>query len=225
MRRSLIAALVLALLALLVPTGTSLAKPVKAKPQKAEASERGRNETSDRRRPISRPRSGQGRPGGEQARPTPRPPRRGRTWLGLDDVLGGFYAKNYKLRGIGEHIEVWTARGNASVGGIQSSNLNFQAGDCRNGERTVVTDAQVEYLIDQFDNNIFPIESELYSVPPERDGTDATAEEEALGVKPGYYSGDGDDIVVLIDNVRDDNFYDLNNTQEFSYIAGFFSSG
>ena len=31
-------------------------------------------------------------------------------------------------------------------------------------------------------------------------------------------------IVVLIDNVRDDNFYDFNNTQGFSYIAGFFSS-
>ena len=30
---------------------------------------------------------------------------------------------------------------------------------------------------------------------------------------------------MLIDNVRDDNLYDLNNTQGFSYIAGFFSSG
>ena len=29
---------------------------------------------------------------------------------------------------------------------------------------------------------------------------------------------------MLVDNVRDDNFYDLNNTQGFSYIAGFFSS-
>ena len=30
---------------------------------------------------------------------------------------------------------------------------------------------------------------------------------------------------MLVDNVRDDNYYDLNNTQGFSYIAGFFSSG
>ena len=36
--------------------------------------------------------------------------------------------------------------------------------------------------------------------------------------------GDGDNTVVLIDNVRDDNFYDLNNTQGFTYVAGFFSS-
>jgi hypothetical protein len=31
--------------------------------------------------------------------------------------------------------------------------------------------------------------------------------------------------VALIDNVRDDNFKDRNNSKGFSYIAGFFSSG
>ena len=30
--------------------------------------------------------------------------------------------------------------------------------------------------------------------------------------------------VILVDNIRDDNFYDLNNSQQLSYIAGFFSS-
>ena len=29
---------------------------------------------------------------------------------------------------------------------------------------------------------------------------------------------------MLVDNVRDDNFYDTNNQNTFSYIAGFFSS-
>ena len=40
----------------------------------------------------------------------------------------------------------------------------------------------------------------------------------------GYYAGDGDKIVILVDNVRDDNYNDLNNSQGLSYIAGFFSS-
>jgi len=40
-----------------------------------------------------------------------------------------------------------------------------------------------------------------------------------------YYRSDGDDIVVLVDNVRDDNFKDRNNSKGFSYIAGFFFSG
>ena len=42
-----------------------------------------------------------------------------RTWLGLDDVAGGFYTKGFKLRGVGEHIEVWTATGARRMNGVQ----------------------------------------------------------------------------------------------------------
>jgi hypothetical protein len=45
-----------------------------------------------------------------------------------------------------------------------------------------------------------------------------------VGLPPDYYQGDGDDIAVLVDNVRDDNFYDTNNQHTLSYVAGFFSS-
>jgi hypothetical protein len=38
-----------------------------------------------------------------------------------------------------------------------------------------------------------------------------------------YYTGDGDDTVVLVDNVRDENFYDTNN-QNVLVRCGFFSS-
>ena len=147
-----------------------------------------------------------------------------RTWLGLDDVAGAFYTKNYRLRGVGEHIEVWSAAGSRKFNGVRSTGLRFQKNDCRNGARTKISSAQIRYFIDQFDNTIYPTESNLFSVPPDRDGSEAPATE-ALGLPADYYTGDGDDIVVLIDNVRDDNFYDRNNTKEFSYIAGFFSSG
>jgi Immune inhibitor A peptidase M6 len=146
-----------------------------------------------------------------------------RTWLGLDDTEG-FYPKSYQLRAVGDHIEVWTATGTSTFAGITSTDLNFQDGDCRNGARTTVTDEQVNYLIDQFDSNIYPTESELFSVPPDRNGFKAVATK-VFHVSSNYYRGDGDDIVALIDNVRDDNFKDLNNSQGFSYIAGFFSSG
>jgi hypothetical protein len=146
-----------------------------------------------------------------------------RTWLGLDDTEG-FYPKSYQLRAVGDHIEVWTATGTSTFAGITSTDLNFQDGDCRSGIRTTVTDEQVDYLVDQFDNTIYPTESQLFSVPPDRNGFKATATK-VFHVSSNYYRGDGDDIVALIDNVRDDNFKDLNNTQGFSYIAGFFSSG
>jgi hypothetical protein len=140
-------------------------------------------------------------------------------WLALDDFNGILYVKAYTLRAIGDHIEVWVASDDDDV----SSGTDFPDGDCRNGTRTQITDDQVNYLIDQFDGNIYPKESATFSVPPDRDGTNALLAD-ILGLPADYYQGDGDDIVVLVDNVRDDNFYDTNNQNSFSYIAGFFAS-
>src|SRR5581483_1693684 len=71
-----------------------------------------------------------------------------RTMLALDDAQDAIYLKNYTLRGIGKHIEVWVA-----------NNLAFPAGDCRNAlGLTTVTDAQIQSFIDEFDSNIYPAE-------------------------------------------------------------------
>jgi hypothetical protein len=144
-----------------------------------------------------------------------------RLWLGYDDFYGEIYVKEYTLRGIGDHAEVWVASDADDV----STALEFPAGDCRNadGVRTVVTDEQVQYLLDEFDGTMYPIESSIYSVPPPLDGMDAPLAE-ALGLPADYYAGDGDSIVVLVDNFRDDNFYDTNNANTYSYIAGFYWS-
>ena len=88
--------------------------------------------------------------------------------------------------------------------------------------------SQVAYLADQFENNIYPTESAEFSVPPDRDGTHARRGEPGTPFQntggDNYYAGDGNKIVILVDNVRDDNYNDLNNSQGLSYIAGFFSS-
>ncbi len=145
-----------------------------------------------------------------------------KTWLALDDYQGRIYLKNYTLQGVGQHIEVWVA-----------NNLDFPAGDCRNdGVRNVITTDQVAYLIDQFDSNMFPIESEWWGQGPSRDGKNATLPkifngkhgQTGLNIPASTYKGEGDNIVVLVDNVRDSNYYDFDNANTNSYIAGFFYS-
>ena len=140
-------------------------------------------------------------------------------WLAGDFVSGTLYPKLYTLRGVGNNIEVWVASDSDDV----STDTDFPAGDCRNGERTQITDDQVNYLIDQFDNNILPKESDTFSVAPALDGSNALLPE-LLDLPADYYEGDGDDTVVLVDNVRDENFYDTNNQNTLSYVAGFFAS-
>jgi immune inhibitor InhA-like protein len=137
-------------------------------------------------------------------------------WLGLDDAFGFFYLKNYTLRVVSNHIEIWVASDEDEI----SSDLAFPAGDCRNDERVTPTDAQLEAMANEFDGNIFPKESQAFSVPPARDGTLSFAAD--LGLPADYWQGEGDNIVVLVDNVRDSNFYDFPNNQ--TYIGGFFTS-
>ncbi|MDQ1621166.1 MAG: hypothetical protein QOE19_3735 [Actinomycetota bacterium] len=135
-----------------------------------------------------------------------------REWLALDDFRGRLYFKEYTLRAVGAKIEVWVASG----GDATSTGTAFPAGDCRAQVpgSTDITDAQAQELANQFDNNMFPKESAAFSTPPDRDGSGAALE--------GDFSGSGDKIVTLVDNVRDDNFYDFPAAP--TYIAGFFSS-
>lgn len=135
-----------------------------------------------------------------------------RKWIGLDDFNGQLYLKDYTLKAVGDKIEVWVASGSDSV----STGTRFPQGDCRNDtpDSTTVTTKQAQDLAHEFDTNIYPKESAAFSVAPDRDGSDAQ-----IG---GDYTGAGDKIVTLVDNVRDDNFYDFPAAS--TYIAGFFSS-
>ncbi|WP_431728821.1 choice-of-anchor J domain-containing protein [Verrucosispora sp. TAA-831] len=128
-----------------------------------------------------------------------------RQWLALDDYQGVIYLKDYTLRGVGDNIEVWVA-----------NDTEFPEGDCRRqiANSTVVTDAQVNRLVDEFDSNMYPKSTAAFSTPPDRDGSNAQID--------GDYTGAGNRTVTLVDNVRDDNFYDFPAAP--TYIAGFFFS-
>src|SRR6266540_3044566 len=197
MRRTLIAAMVLAVVAALSFPVTGNAKPGGAHAPRGPGSD-----TFD---PGPDVHGKIFKQAGAPVHPRANAPEVGdvRTWLGLDDTEG-FYPKSYQLRAVGDHIEVWTATGTSTFAGITSTDLNFQDGDCRSGARTTVTDEQVDYLVDQFDNNIYPTESQAFSVPPDRNGFKAVATK-VFHVSSNYYRGDGDDIVALVENVRGDN--------------------
>jgi Immune inhibitor A-like, MAM domain len=138
-----------------------------------------------------------------------------KTFLILDDFFGTYRLATFTLRAIGGHGEVWV-----------QNNLSFPAGDCRNSapapDRINVTTEQANYLLGQFNDNIWPKEAEAFTIAPPRDGTGAILPG-LVGLPADYYAGDGNKTVILVSNVRDDNYYDTNNAHSLSYIAGFFS--
>jgi hypothetical protein len=135
-----------------------------------------------------------------------------RVYFLLDDYNGQYVPTTFTLRAVGQHIEAWV-----------QDDLNYPAGDCRNdGNVNVVTDAQISSLVNEFDDNILPKESQYFSVAPDRDGSNPLIA--GPGGADDYWSGEGDNTVALISNVRDANYYAPSTPDGATYIAGFFSS-
>jgi hypothetical protein len=139
-------------------------------------------------------------------------------WVALNDTGGFFYTKLFELRVSSDIGEVWVAVGDGlkpdgKPDGIFG--LDFPPGDCRNdGIRNVVTDAQAAYLLDEFTHKIKAINETWFGAPAFRDGSVGPLPRPSAAGKQ----------VVLVDNVRDDSFYDTNNANTLPYIAGFFTS-
>lgn len=138
-----------------------------------------------------------------------------RLWPALDAKNNRDYLKFFTLRALGSRIEVWVASDQDAI----SKNLEFPAGDCRNDDRVQLSDAQAQYLAQQFDTVMFPRMSPVFSVAPPRDGSQARLPARS-GLPSNYYVGDGSRVVALVDNIRDENFFDIDVR---SGIGGFFA--
>ena len=112
----------------------------------------------------------------------------------LDAALGFYQFKTFVLRGAGAAAEVWVA-----------TDLQFPIGDCRGP--VSITQEQVDYLLGEFDHRIYPTERDYFGPARERDGGNVALPEE-YRLPPDYYAGSSR-TVILIDNIRDPNFYEF----------------
>lgn len=117
-----------------------------------------------------------------------------------NDQIYGAYLKYFTLRAIGEKCEVWVA-----------DNLAFPAGDPR--PTPIITDEQIAKVVDAFDNNIYETDTSFFGTPDSHTGENAL-------LPYDYTPIDGvERIIILVDNVRDDNYYNPNYP---FYVAGFY---
>ncbi len=142
-----------------------------------------------------------------------------RMWPTVDFDKGMANLKEFTLRGVGDNIEVWLASG-PGPDGIKGTEL--RPGDCRASlpNYQEPTDAQLQSLIREYDKKILPTESRMLSVAPDRDGSKAPKD---LMTSNLDFSGAGNRVVTLVDNIRDAQFYRF--PQERAGVAGYFSPG
>ena len=127
-------------------------------------------------------------------------------WLTLDSYNEYSFFSEYELRAVGTDVEIWV-----------QTDLSYPEGDPR--ATPVVTDDQVEYLLGEFESNIYLTDTAIFGTPDFHDGSNALLVD--WGYFPiGYYEEETGRNVILVSNVRDDAYYD--STYPY-YIAGFYS--
>lgn len=127
-------------------------------------------------------------------------------FLILNDYLGRYQATFFNLMGDSPNSQVWV-----------QANLAWPAGDPR--PTPVITCDQVSYLMGQFDGNIYPKETSFFGMPDTLTGENASLDD-LLGLPSDYYTDSAGRQIILVSNVRDNNYY--NSTYPI-YIAGFYS--
>lgn len=110
----------------------------------------------------------------------------------------------FTLRSVGENVEVWVAE-----------DVSYPMDDPR--ETPVITQEQVDYLRDEFERNIYPTATSFFGFPDKLDGTTSYLEDYQI-VPENYYTG-SDKIMLMVDNVKDQNYYDPSYP---NFVAGFF---
>ena len=126
--------------------------------------------------------------------------------LALDNYYGYYFWTYYECRAVGDFAEVWV-----------QENLDYPEGDPR--DTPVITDEHVEYLLEEFDNTIYPIDTQYFGTPDFHDGSYSLLEAWGLVPPGGYFDLEGKSII-MVSNVRDESYY---NPGYPYYIAGFYS--
>jgi len=127
-------------------------------------------------------------------------------WTYYNGLTGGVGLTYYTLGYIGTSVEIW----------VQNS-IKFPSGDPRNGPGnnpgpTKPTTAMLQYLADQFEQNILPKESAYFGAPVNHTGINANLQylTPAIPDDPEYYYEPSGRQVILVCNIRDQNYYNPN---------------
>lgn len=130
------------------------------------------------------------------------------TFMVSDDGLGIDYPENFTVVLEGEHILILIERD--AYESFDGTYYYFENPYGTYGRYwDLISHDQLEYLVDEFDYNIYPTNTEVFGFPNSRP-TDVT--------DPDYE--DKDKIWTLLFNIRDDAYY---SSAPPSYIAGYFS--
>jgi hypothetical protein len=128
-------------------------------------------------------------------------------WSVYDGFYGGiFFTFGYMLRYADSNVEIWVQT-NLNWGRVSPWTGTFPyPPEWRTNPPKGPTDLQLQYLASEWGNNILPEETAFFGAPLTHDGTNAQAPG-LFGLPADYYAGAGNRQVILVCNIRDENYY------------------
>ena len=129
-------------------------------------------------------------------------------WFTYDDYLGEIWFDTYELRAIGSVAEVWV-----QVPQTLEDWWSFPSTTPPKPNPTnppIVTQEQIDYILEEFETNIYPTDTGYFGVPDFHDGSYSP-----LG--PYWYEPTGRN-VIQISNIRDEHYW----TDYPYFIGGFY---
>ncbi|MDF2520816.1 MAG: hypothetical protein K0R84_1444, partial [Clostridia bacterium] len=154
-----------------------------------------------------------------------------RYFQGYDPIFGS-YPKQYTLRSIGENVEIWVANDLAFYKPVFDDEGHWIDEVLDESRPThIVTQAQVDWMRDNFDSRVYPKDVEFFGMPDSHTGeygnylsrySDTLGD--LINYKPESYIPEGyevkERVAILIDNIRDERYY---IPQYPNMIVGFYS--
>jgi hypothetical protein len=128
-------------------------------------------------------------------------------WSWYDGFYGGIaFSFGFMLRYADSNVEIWVQT-NLDWGRASPWTGTFPYGpEWRSNPPKGPTDLQLQYLASEWGNKILPNETNFFGAPLTHDGTNAQAPG-LFGLSADYYTGAGNRQVILVCNIRDENYY------------------
>jgi hypothetical protein len=127
-------------------------------------------------------------------------------WSYYDGFYGGIVFTYYWLKYADSNVEIWVQQ-NLNWGRPSAWTGTFPyPPEWRTNPPKGPTDLQLQYLASEWGNKILPNETAFFGAPLTHDGTNAQLPG-LLGLPADYYTGADNRQVILVCNIRDENYY------------------
>ena len=127
-------------------------------------------------------------------------------WSFYDGFYGGVAFTYFTLRYADANVEIWV-QNNLNWGRPSPWTGTFPyPPEWRTNPPKGPTDEQLAYLASEFGDNILPTENDFYGEPVLHDGSNANLDD-YLGLPSDYYYEPSGREVILVCNIRDENYY------------------